>query len=102
MSDKMLKGYVSRWKAREKPEEHITDYWFDSDPQKAICWDTREEAESDCVIFDNRIVIPTAEAGIHICSGFKAEERAPNEFVVFLYGPFIVGTNGQSERECIR
>jgi hypothetical protein len=80
----MLKDYIARWKAREKPEAQIIDYWFDSHPENAACWETREEAESDCVIFDRqRIAIPSAEGGIHICSGFKVEQRAPKEFVVF-------------------
>jgi len=95
----MLKAYISRWKARERPEEHILDYWFDSHPENAAFWKTKEEADSDCVIFDyHRIVIPSAEGGSHICSGFKAEQRAPNEFVVFCVAPFIVGASGRAER----
>jgi hypothetical protein len=71
-----MKGYVSGWKSREYPENHKIDYWFDSDPAKGACWDTREEAERDCVILNNhQIVIPSALGGTHICSDFKVEER---------------------------
>lgn len=80
----MLKSYIARWKAREKPEAQIIDYWFDSNPENAACWETKEEAEGDCVIFDRqRIAIPSAEGGTHICRGFKVEQRAPKQFVVF-------------------
>jgi len=87
----MLKGYIVGWKVREKPEEHKIDYWFDHRAEKAAYWPTRQEAENDCAIFDYHcIVIPSAEGGTHVCNGFKVEERAPGEFVVFCLAPFIV------------
>lgn len=96
----MLKGYLSRWKLREKPEEQIMDYWFDSRPEKAACWEKREDAENDCVIFNyHHIVIPSSEGGTHVCKDFKVEQRAPNEFVVFCVAPFILEVSGQAEKQ---
>jgi len=40
-------------------------------------------------------VIPSAQGGTHVCKGFKVEERAPNEFVVFCEAPFILKTGSQ-------
>jgi hypothetical protein len=48
----MLKGYVSRWKKREKPEDHITDYWFNEQIANAACWPTRLDAENWCTILN--------------------------------------------------
>ena len=94
----MLKGYVTGWKDRQKPEErHIVDVGFDHRPEKGACWKTRQEAENDCPIFDHwRIVIPSAEGGTHVCRGFRVEERAPAEFVVFCEGPFILKSRSES------
>jgi hypothetical protein len=43
----MSKGYITRWKLREKPEDEQgkVDYWFDSHAENAASWDTKEEAE---------------------------------------------------------
>ena|SRR6266478_4856198 len=92
----MLKAYVSRWKEWEKSEESKIDYWFAAHAENAAYWKTREEAESNCPIFDyHHIAISSPSCGTHICSDFKVEERAPNEFVVFCLWPdFIVETSG--------
>jgi hypothetical protein len=93
----MLKAYISRWKEREKPEQHKIDYWFTSQPENAASWATREEAENNCVIFDHhQIVIPSAEGGPHVCSGFKVEGRAPGEFVVYCVAPFVLLASGEA------
>jgi len=95
----MLKGYVSRWKPREKPEENVIDYWFDSRPEKGACWETRQDAENDCVIFNYHLIeIPSSKGGKHICKDFKVEQRAPNEFVVFCFAPFILEAGGRGEK----
>jgi hypothetical protein len=95
----MLKGYVSRWKAREKPEQHIMDYCFDPRPENAAHWGSREDAEKDCVLFNNhQIVVPSSMGGNHTCKDFKVEQRAPNEFVVFCVAPFILEASGQGEK----
>jgi len=94
----MLKGYVNRWKKRDKPEEHVMDYWFCSRAENAAVWDTREGAENDCVLFNHhRIVIPSSEGGTYICRDFKVEERAPGEFVVFCMAPFVPKENSSGE-----
>jgi hypothetical protein len=85
----MLKGYIGRWRKREN-DQRIMDYCFTSRPENAASWDTRQEAENDCILFNrNRIVIPSSEGGTYVCHDFKAEERAPDEFVIFCIAPFI-------------
>lgn len=86
----MLKGYVSREQRREKPDQHIVDYWFTSNPQSALYWETRGEAEAACYIYDRGgIMIPSAEGGKHHCTGFEVEELSKNKFAVFCLAPFI-------------
>ena len=86
----MHKAYVTRWKRREKPEEHIVDYWFDSRSENAMYWETREQADIDCGLLNHlQIVIPSSEGGTHICKDFKVEQRVSGEFVVFCEAPFI-------------
>lgn len=86
-----MKGYVSRWQKRERPDENIMDYWFCSRAENAAVWDTREGAENDCVLFNrHQIVIPSSNGGPYVCRDFKIEERAPGEFVVYCVAPFIV------------
>jgi hypothetical protein len=63
IDSRMRKGYLARWKRREKPENCVTDYWFSFSPEKAAIWETTQEAEKDCAIF-NRFGIDTlAEMG---------------------------------------
>jgi hypothetical protein len=86
----LIKGYVQGWRETEKPRPYFLDYWFDSRPDEAAVWKTKEEADIDCRLFDrHRIEIPASWGGNHICSGFKSEERKPGEFVVFCEAPFI-------------
>lgn len=93
----MLKGYISHWKEREKPEQNRIDYWFTSRPEHAAHWKTREEAQSDSVIFSSHgIQIPSSEGGTYICHDFQVEERAPGEYVVFCVAPFILLASGES------
>jgi hypothetical protein len=86
----MFKTYISRWKPREKPEEHKIDYGFCSDPASAAFWGTKEDAQNDGVTFErHRIVVHSSQGIPHVCSGFKIEQRAPNEFVIFYEVPFL-------------
>lgn len=87
----MLKGYINHWREREKPEQHRVDYWFSARIEQAATWPTKEEAESNCTIFNHhRIVIPSSQGGTHVCDDFKVDERAPGQFVVYCMAPFIV------------
>jgi hypothetical protein len=84
------KGYIQSWLQREKPETNIIDCTFTTNREKAAHWATKEDADAECVIFDSSsIEIPSAEGGKYICKGFRAEERKPNEFVIFCEAPFI-------------
>ncbi|HEV3040559.1 MAG TPA: hypothetical protein VHA33_22540 [Candidatus Angelobacter sp.] len=90
---------MTRWKKREEPgQTHIMDYWFDHRIEKAAYWRTKEEAEADCVLFNNLpISIPSSQGGIHVCKGWQVEERALGEYVVFCEAPFILTKTGEAE-----
>lgn len=85
----MAKAYISRWKFREGPEDHITDYWFTSNPESAAFWGTKEGAENDCVIFNRQNISIDSAAGQTHVGTFEVEQRAPNEYVVFCDAPFM-------------
>lgn len=86
-----LKAYVTGSKWRERPEEeNIVDVAFDSHQENAKIFETREEAESACIMLDRwRVVVPSADGGTYVGSGFKVEERSLAKFVVACEGPFI-------------
>jgi hypothetical protein len=85
-----MKGYVSREAPRAEPEQRVMDYDFTSKPGNALFWDTKEEAEVVCKIFNDRaILIPSSGGGKHRCAGFQVEESEPGKFVVFCDAPFI-------------
>lgn len=87
----MAKGYVSREELRkERDNPRITDYWFTSNPKSALHWESKEEADCGCRIFEqSNIEIPSAHGGLHVCRGFKSEELRPGHFVVFRDAPFM-------------
>lgn len=85
----MRKGYLARWKRREKPEDHVTDYWFAFSPEKAATWETRQDAENDCTIFDRfGIDILSVDGGTYLCRRFIVEELGPQSFTVCCEAPF--------------
>jgi hypothetical protein len=46
---------------REKPEEHLAYYWFNSRVEKAAYWETEEQADIDCALFNHlQIEIPSS------------------------------------------
>jgi len=84
----MVKGYRRGWEPSKKPYDK-TDFLFTANPDKAYPWSSKEQAESECGMFDSyRIEIPSAFGGTHICKGFKAEEPKSDEFVIFCEAPF--------------
>ena len=87
----MVKVYIGNLKHPEKPGEERTVYRFAPDAESACSWDTREEAERNRAIFDDDgIEVALAVGGLHICSGFRVQQRAPNEFVVFCEVPSLL------------
>jgi hypothetical protein len=98
MNAPMRKGYLARWKRREKPEDHVTDYWFAFSPERAATWETKQEAEKDCTAIFNRFGIDIVSDGdTYLCRNFVVEERSPQEFVVCCDAPFLsVSSTGKS------
>jgi hypothetical protein len=86
----MLKGYIMRSKERAKPEQGEVDYWFCEESQDAANWaTTREDAEIECRLLNqHRIKITSPTGEDYFCCDFKAEERAPGEFVIYCMAPF--------------
>jgi hypothetical protein len=91
------KGYITVWKRREDPgERDVADYGFDSRPDKAYRWDTKEAAESDCWLFNRfAIEIDSAQGGTHVCKGFEVEKLESGGFAVFCEAPFIRQSTGE-------
>jgi hypothetical protein len=87
----MAKGYIAGWKNAEEPHrKYMRDFWFTSKPEEAAYWMSRNEAEGDLHFFEmSRIVIPSAEGGVHVLQGFQVEALPPNKFVIWCEGPFI-------------
>jgi hypothetical protein len=86
----MLKGYVIGWKERPTERHTQVDVYFDHRPEKVYSRETREGAELDCRYLDSLdIRVGSAEGEAQLCAGFKAEERAPNQFVVFCAYPLV-------------
>jgi hypothetical protein len=79
----LRKAYVDGCCRREKPEEHVVDFLFGSNPDKAEPWLTKADADMQCAFLMTReIEILLRNGGKHICKGFKSEQRASGEFVV--------------------
>jgi hypothetical protein len=98
----VLRAYLARWKRREKPQDHVTDYWFAFTPDKAAVWQTRQDAQNDCTAIFNQfgIDILSTNESTYLCRNFVVEERGPGEFVVCCDGPFLVqNASGQSGSE---
>jgi hypothetical protein len=87
----MAKGYIHRWQPREDYSKSlITDVWFDSRPEYGAIWDTKEEAEIDCRLFDSySITIPSTQGDNYTCKQFTVEARKSGGFVIFCDAPFI-------------
>jgi hypothetical protein len=90
----VAKGYVSRWKRREREKEtHIMDFWFASRAENAAVWDSEMEAQNDCVLFNRMEISISVAGGAHPCGNFKVEKRTEGEFVVFCDAPFHQGSD---------
>jgi hypothetical protein len=86
----MHKAYIAHWMKREKPEEHLAYYLFDSRSEKAANWKTKERADIDCALFNHlQIEIPSSNGGTHVCNGFKVEKLTSGNFAIFCEAPFI-------------
>ena len=88
----MTKAYLSKWVPRKNQGvENRSDFTFDQDPEKAAQWQTKEEADIDCLFFNGMNVKIDSPDGIqhHFCRDFAVEERSPDKFVVFCMLPWL-------------
>jgi hypothetical protein len=60
---------------------------FDPSPERARSWETREQADQVRRGLEEYDPIRISAAKGRPCKGFKVEERAPGEFVVFCEYP---------------
>jgi hypothetical protein len=85
----MRKGYIHKYELSKEPGTRST-FWFDSRPENAWVWESKEEAESVCRLFDSYpLEIPSGLGGTHICRNFTIEERKSGGFTIFCKAPFI-------------
>jgi hypothetical protein len=88
----MTKAYLSKWVPRKNQGvENRSDFAFDQDPEKAAQWQTKEEADIDCLFFNGMNIKIDSPDGIqhHFCRDFAVEERSPDKFVVFCMLPWL-------------
>ena len=93
-----MKGYIK--KITFEKDSRGFGKWihvdFGNTKEGAGFWPTKQDAEEDAGMLEyHDVAITTAEGQRHVCKGYKVEERAPGEFVVFVDAPFIspTGTN---------
>lgn len=89
------KAYVNSAKFRTIPGKlHIRDVLFTSNIKDAAHYPSRDEAQIDVrLIFERLITIETVGGYKYRLENFKVEERAPNEFVISVEGPFAIRAN---------
>jgi hypothetical protein len=87
----VYKLYIHHSEYSERPEDpNSRDYWFRSDAVGARYWPTENAARDAGALFDQtRPTIKSPDGRPYVCSDFKIEERAPNEFVIFYEVPFL-------------
>jgi hypothetical protein len=92
MNAPWIKAYVNSAKFRTAPEEKfIRDVLFTTKIEEAMYYESREEAQIDVgSIFEKLIKIDTLGGQEHTLENFQVEERAPNEFVISVEGPFTM------------
>jgi hypothetical protein len=87
----MAKGYVFSKDVVKDPDGFSTriDVEFSSKKEAAYSWQTEQEARDEANILERRdIAITTAEGQRHVCKGYRVEERAPGEFIIWCEAPF--------------
>jgi len=87
----MTKAYLTRWTRRTTPgEEHKSDFCFDPDPEKALYWETKEQAtiDRDTINQHMNVEIDGPDGNKHSCRTFEVEERTPNKYVIFCMLPW--------------
>lgn len=87
-----MKGYINNITTEKDHNGFGT--WihvdFSSKIEGAGFWATQQEAENEAVMLEHHdIAIRTAEGQRHVCKGYKVQERAPREFVIWVDAPFI-------------
>jgi hypothetical protein len=83
----MFKLYIQSFLTHKEPEKGV-EYWFCSDAAKAHSWATKQLAQIDGGHIGT-ITIHSSQGTPYVCSDFKIEQRAPNEFVIFYEVPFL-------------
>jgi len=89
----MAKGYVSHKDVVKDADGFSTrtDVDFSSKKEAAYSWQTEQEARDEANILEHRdIAITTAEGHRHVCKGYRVEERAPGEFIIWCEAPFAL------------
>ena len=86
----MNKAYIYGWKKRTDGPPGHTEFSFTSTAGEAFCWETRQEAEIDCQLFNRfGVWVETAKGGRHLCENFQVEELTGRDlFVISGVAPF--------------
>jgi hypothetical protein len=84
----MQKGYISRAERDAPPNDNRNIYHFCQVPEDAMYWESRHEAEIECIDLNRGVTIPPG--GTHLCTNFQVEEAAPDRFLICCEAPFEV------------
>jgi hypothetical protein len=85
----MFKLYIQSFLTRKEPDKSM-EYSFCSNATNAHPWATKELAQIDGMHIEcSPITIQSPQGTPYVCSNFKIEQRAPNEFVIFYEVPFV-------------
>jgi hypothetical protein len=84
-----MKAYIQSFIQAGDEDNPRNDFAFDSHPERAMYWNSSDEAEIEC--FDlNRggVTIQSLDGAFHVISNFEVEETAPGMFSICCEGPF--------------
>ena len=64
--------------------------FFRPGPERALAWETWEDAERERRNFFDGVEIKIASLDDRLCQNFRVEERAPKEFVILCDYPALL------------
>jgi len=94
----MLKAYVNHLTTlRDRHGDPHAEVQFTFKPDYARCYETRQDAENERVVFlSDGIEIDSSEGGKVTVKNFRVEQRGPKQFVISCEGPFIQRRGAES------
>jgi hypothetical protein len=84
-----MKAYIQSFIRAGSEDAPRHDFVFDSHPEKAMYWNSREEADIECLDLNRGgVTIQSIDGTFHVLSNFEVEETTSGEFSICCEGPF--------------